>query len=1011
MLAPTFRRYLCSTVAWLLGAASAGADARFERLGVEHGLPGTYVIDLAQDNQGFLWIADDNDGLIRYDGYDFRAYRHDPANPRSISSNAELNVYVDRSGTLWVGSNSGLNRYDARTDDFSRITTKSVEPAGLSADGVGFALVDSEGRLWVGTVRGLNRLDPGEKRFKQYHVERGTTGSMAPDSFWTGFEDSGKRLWFGTLGGGLLRYDPATDSLQQFVYERTPESPPVRNLRSIAQDRSGKLWLAGEDGLATLDPDTMTFRRIHWRNTVEDVNELGLPDMLLPFWSVAEAPDGHVWLATYGAGVFRIAPDRKSWVRFRHDRADPASLSGDDVWKVFIDHSGQHWFAAAQDGLNRFNPLTDAIEYFAFPGLLDGATLKGLAALPDGRLAAGTSNHGAWVFDPAEASWTPLDWPTPTGTPGRRPSPRAHRTVEDLWVTSDASIWVAGNPNPSAKLFRLEGEFAQATTFPQAYRPSIVYLDRQQRLWIATPFRHLARVELPTGARMQWAEDSGDPHALRTTMIWEIFEDRQGRMWFGNDLGLDRMDPGTGQFRHYDADPGRTGSLPAGDVRLIVEDERGELWVSSDAGVSRYDRAGDAFESFPLPESPIDARSQGGHAGIVKSQLWWGSATGLTSFDLPSRRYRSYGPAQGVPGTPKGVAALPDGRLALAYADRIGLFSPDRVLRDPTVPRVSLTAMRSGNRLLQPAGDAADGILRSSAWTATEITLPHDHEPVTFEFAALHFAAPARNRYAYRLEGVDASWLETDARNRRATYTTLPPGRYEFRVRAANPDGLWNVEGLAIALTVLPPWWMTWWAYALYGLLALFLLMATSWYRTRSLRSRADLLESQVAARTEELVEQKRIVESQALHLAELADNKDRLFARISHEFRTPLTVIMGPIERLQALTESDSVRAYLASARRNAGRLLRLVDQLLGLARLRSGHSEPTRAILAAPIIRQVTASFESLAASRDLDLSVEVIDDIAFQTSANALETIAVNLVSNAIKYRSPGRASAFP
>lgn len=1004
-LPAAFVRCLFTLALATVNAVPASSDVRFERLTVEQGLLGTYVIDLAQDVNGFLWIADLNQGLIRYDGYDFRAYRHNPGDPGSISSNEVTVLYVDRAGTFWVGTNAGLNRYDARSDQFTRIATNSTAPAGLSSDNISSVLVDSAGRLWVSTGKGLNRLDPGAKRFQQYHVERGYIGgSMEPDSFWTAFEDSAKRLWFGTLGGGLLRYNPTSDSLEQYLYERTPESPPVINLNSIAEDRFGQLWLASENGLSTLDPITMTFHRIHWKNSVENINELGLPDMQLQFWSVLEDAAGNIWLTTVGAGVFRIAPDRRSWTQFQHEPNNLYSLSGNNVWKVFTDHSGQLWFASAEDGLNRYNPLTDAIDFVTPPNPGDISSLSKLAALPDGRLLVGTANQGIWVLNPGNQSWTPLPWPArPESQIARDSNLTEHRTVQGLWVTPDSTVWVSGSPFP--KLFRVDATLTSTKTFQQRNRPSFVYLDRQGLLWVGAPYKGLDRFNLTTGEKTEWQSDPKNEESLGHSAIWTMFEDKRGRFWIGTYRGLELMDRATGHFKHYDPDPGRPGSLPAGDVSQIAEDERGDLWINSDAGVSRYIPESDGFENFPLHESPIDASVQGGHAGIVHDRLLWGSATGLTSFDLRERRYRRYGPGQGITNPPMDVAALPDGRIALAYPGRIGLFSPDRLIPDPTRPQVSLTGVMLGNRRLDSLDDAGNAELNSSAWTATQITLPHDHAPLTFEFAAMHFAAPSRNRYAYRLEGLDDDWIETDARNRRATYTTLPPGSYVFRVKAANPDGLWNEDGLAFELTVLPPWWMTWWAYTLYAVAASLLLALTVWYRTRTLRTRATVLEKQVAERTQELIEQKEIVERQAHHLEELADIKDRLMTRISHEFRTPLTVILGPIERLQAVIDNDFLRTYLATAKRNASRLLRLVDQLLGLARLRSGHAEPTCPVSAAPIIRQVTASFESLAADRELDLALDVIDDLTLQTTVDALEKITVNLVSNAIKYSSPG------
>ncbi len=1011
---PLLKCLVTAAIPWIfalalavVSAAPASSDVRFERLAIEHGLPGSHVIDLAQDSNGFLWIADLKNGLIRYDGYDFRVYRHDPNVPGSISSNEVRNVYVDPAGTLWIGTAAGLNQYDPRTDRFTHITTKSTAPAGLSHDGISTVLVDTAGRLWVGTEEGLNRLDVGATRFRQYHVEKGYIGgAAAPDFIWTAFEDSAQRLWFGSgYGGGLLKYNPSSDSLEQYLYERTLASPPVNSVRSIAEDRFGQLWLAGETQLSTLDPTTMTFRRIHMRSPIEVVNVLGLPDVQLRFWAAREDSAGYLWITTQGAGVFRIAPNRESWVQFQHDSSNPFSLSGNSVWRIFVDRSGQIWFPAATNGLNRYNPLTDAVDFIPLPKLDSNSSLRSLRSLPDGRLVVGTTNEGVWLLKPDDSEWVPLPWPAEQVVQGFRGQLKERRAVHGLWLTSDAALWVSSTEYPS--LFRLDPTLAHARSLEmhRGAPSSAVYRDRNGMHWVGTPFSGLMRLDLATATRTEWKSEPTDPKSLGHSTIWKMFEDSRGRFWIGTYRGLDLMDRETGHFKHYDPDPGRPDSLPAGNVRQVVEDERGDLWIHSDAGVSRHVAQSDSFENYPLDENPIDAHEQGGHTDIVNDRLWWGSATGIMSFHLGERRYRRYGPDQGIMSPPKDMAALPDGRIALAYSDHIGLFSPDRLLADRVKPQLTFTNITLGNRILGHPENAKNPLLDSSAWTASKLTLPHDHASLTFEFAALHFAAPSRNRYAYRLEGLDQEWIETDARNRRATYTTLPSGSYVFRVKAANPDGLWNEKGLALELTILPPLWKTWWAYLLYVIAAVLSLLLTVKFRTHSLQRRALQLEEQVAGRTQELIHQKAIVEQQAHHLEELIDTKDRLMTRVSHEFRTPLTVILGPIERLQEAAQSETLRTYLETAKRNASRLLRLVDQLLGLARLRSGRAEPTGPVAAASIIRQVVASFESLAVDRGLDLALDAVDDLTLQTTRDALENITVNLVSNAIKYSSRG------
>lgn len=994
MLAPAFMRYVCFALGWLLAAASAEADVRFEKLTIQEGYPGAWPVNLAQDKQGFLWIADLDDGLIRYDGYEFKSYRHDPQKPGSITSTA-FSLNVDARGTLWVGTSAGLNRYDSNSDNFTAITTQTDDPAGLSHDDVTFSLVDSAGTLWIGTEAGLNRLDPDSKRFRQYHVTSGYPGARQdPDFFWTGFQDSKGRLWFGSkVNGGLHLYDPQSDTLKQFLYKDSPGSPPAVGVRSIIEDRSGFIWVAGST-LARLDPETMRFDRFYLQSDTEHVNPLKLPEYAGTFYSLAEDSTGSLWIATHAAGVIRVSPDRKSWTMHTYDPNDRYSIASSEVYASFVDRSGQVWFAGTA-GLSRYNPLADAVDYVKLPvGWSEAETLEHLSPLSDGRIVATVSGKGLWLADPRTRSWSRLPWPERSRNVG----------AYAIWTAPDEAVWVSLSAKPY--LLRLDPTRSHIDEFEVPERPGSYWGDRQGQHWFGLDGVGLARVDPATGTVTTWRSDPESPMAPGHDFIYDIFEDSRSGLWLGHEAGLDRMNRVDGRFTHYFAASGDPQALASGNVRRVVEDEDGNLWIHTNGdGVSHVERDTGRFTNYPLTESPLDVVARGWRLPVSRGKLWWSTTRGLAAFDFKTRKYTLYGVDQGITPAANDLGALPDGRIALAFADRIGLFDPGRLRADSTTPTPVVTRLRLGTHVVTGTEEGSTFQIDSAPWNAHALMLPHDHPPLTFEFSALHFASPGANRYAHRLEGLEPEWVETDASNRRATYTTLPPGRYAFSIKAANPDGLWSESTSPLTLTVLPPWWQTWWAYLVYATAAVLLLVLTSWYRTRSLRERATELERQVTARTHELVEQREFVESQARQLEVLAETKDRLMTQISHEFRTPLTVILGPIDRLQGAAIAEPLRNYLATTKRNASRLLRLVDQMLSLAKLKSGHAEPTGPVLAAPVVRQVVASFDSLAVDRGLDLAPEAIEELTLQSTVDALEKIAVNLVSNAIKYSSRG------
>src|SRR5262245_41484712 len=525
MLAPPITRVLCATLAWLLGAASAGADVRFEKLTIHEGYPGAWPVNITQDQQGFLWIADLDDGLIRFDGYEFKSYRHDPNDPGSISSTA-FSLDVDARGTLWVGTGAGLNRYDARTDRFTAITTRTADPAGLSHDDVAFSLVDSAGRLWIGTQAGLNRLDPGSKRFRQYHVKSGYPGArQEPDYFWTGFEDSHGRLWFGSkVNGGLHLYDPQSDTLKQFLYEDSPDSPPTVGVRSIIEDRSGFIWVAGST-LARLDPNTMRFDRFYLRSETEHVNPLKLPEYAGTMYSLAEDLAGSLWIATHAAGVIRISPDRNSWTMHTHDPNDRHSIASNEVYAAFVDRSGQVWFGGTV-GLSRYNPLGDAVDFVKLPaGWPATEAIEYLSPLADGRIVAAVAGKGLWLVDPRKGSWSRLPWPE------RSPDARAYT----LWTGTDGAVWVSLESKPH--LFRLDPTLSRIDEFELPERPGSFWADRQGHQWFGVDGVGLARLDLATKAVTIWEADPASSGSPGHDFIYDIIEDSRSGLWLAHEAG------------------------------------------------------------------------------------------------------------------------------------------------------------------------------------------------------------------------------------------------------------------------------------------------------------------------------------------------------------------------------------------------------------------------------------------------------------------------------------------
>lgn len=996
---PVAGRILCALLATFCQVRSLHADGAAAAylpepaiLGASDGLDSTVVADVAQDSQGFLWFASLDSGLLRYDGYGFRAYTHLPGNPRSISSNEVRRLYVDRDGELWIATGDGLNRYDREADDFVRIGAGPKGPAALGSQSIANLLVDRNGTLWVGTEAGLDRLDRGASHFRHYDSTRAAARqSLNSNLFWAAHEDSKGQLWFGTLGGGLLRYRSKTDDFEQFAWDGSPDNLAPASVRAIHMDRKGRLWIGCDEGLLRFDPSTRRFEALA-RDSTEDHLRYGLQGNR-SFFGVDEDRSGRIWVSSVrsGAALWDDAAGRfVGWPP--PERRPPGAATR--VWKVFEDAGGTIWMVGTGLPVARFLPDQEAYELLGVPPSTLGPKIgRGNSLMSDwaGNLYLATS-LGAHRYVPQTGTWQTL----PTSSDGQASE------AQTVYVDPQGDIWVSSFKQ--GELLHLDpgGRLQRAYAMPA--RATSLHKDPGGRLWGALPYFGAVRLDPASGELETFRPDPNDPASLSHVSAYRIFQDRSGTIWISTHDGLNRFDSSSGKFKVYRHDPADPGSLGSSATQAMCEDSDGRLWIGTGAGLSRYLPESDRFENHRLGATSAANFLEGSARCDLdgEGRLWIDGSAGIVRFDPRSGRVEIFrkdfgGPSIGA------MTVSPEG-VYLVGEDGLFRFVPEKVRRGTRPPPVAITGLSVKDVPVGPSTEPGS-ILPASVWTLPRVTLRHDQYPVTFEFAALDFGDPRSNQYAYRLEGVDRDWISSSSRTRQATYTTLSPGTYTLRVRAANKDGVWNEDGAALQVTVLPPWWRTWWAYLGYALASLLLLTLVVRWRTWLLRERAAQLERVVSERTQELQKQKATIEEQAQHLEELVETKEQLMTRISHEFRTPLTVILGPLERIGAGVGDSALRQYLDSTQRNASRLLRLVDQLLGLARLRAGRGEPTAAVHAAPIVRQVVASFESLAIDRGLELRADLLEDIVLQATADAIEKVCVNLVSNAIKYTPSG------
>jgi signal transduction histidine kinase/ligand-binding sensor domain-containing protein/CheY-like chemotaxis protein len=975
-----------------------GHDLQFVNLSVAGESFQSRVASIAQDRYGFLWFGT-NDGLYRYDGYNLKPYRHQLGNPNSLSDDSVAAVYLDRRGVLWVGTGfGGLDRLDPASETFTHYRHDPANRGSLSDNAVFCIYQDSGGALWVGTISGIDRLDAASGTFTHYVHNPQDSGSLSANFVCHIYEDRSGNLWAGTVGGGLNRLDRSTGRFSRFQDPNSPRRPgddtSDLSLSLIHEDHSGVLWMG--NALGTLDPKTGSLTPYAVRS-----KEPG-GEVVTNVRAIQEDRDGMLWLGAQN-GLIALDHERKQFVRYNKNPGDPHSLNDDDILSLFEDAEGNIW-VGTQSGVSRFNPKPRFTNYQHELGNTQSLVDNNIRAVQmdsQGALWVGT-RRGLQRLELKTGRFT-LYQHDP-----HNPHSLSNNFITVILEDRSGTLWVGTGGGGLDRFDRTTGRF-----FAYRYDPNnptglssdgvqSLFEDRDGMLWISTP-AGLNRFDPRTGRFTTYHHDPENPHSLSGDWIKTVFEDRAGILWVGCGSGLNRFDRASQQFtsyRHNSQDP---ASLSHDKVNDIWEDRRGVLWVATQDGLDQMDRERGTFRTFTRKDGLPDNAVQ----SILEDDLgslWLATNNGLSRFNPSARTFRNYSESDGLAGNAlnptglQGSCRAPDGEMWFGSRNGLTSFYPDQISSNPYVPPVVLTDLLLFNKPVRPGGNSP---LRHPILALDPLTLNHEQGIFTLEFSALSFAAPDKNRYRYKLEPLEKDWNQVDSRQRLATYTTLAPGEYLFRVQASNNSDVWNEQGVTLPIIILPPWWATWWARSLAVLSILGLLIAAHKSRVRVLKLMAARLEVQVSQRTREL--------SVAKDDAEAANRAKSVFlANMSHELRTPLNAILGFSNLLREDSVTAKQREELDLINRSGEHLLHLIDDVIDMAKIETGR----KVLEIAPchlgsLVRDVLEMIRPQAEKKGLELRLVSSPEFPrnVQIDASNLSQVLINLLGNAVKYTQKG------
>ncbi len=836
-------------------AQAAARNINFSTVSIEEGLSQSSVYSIVQDSIGFMWFGTEN-GLNRYDGYSFRVFKDDPQDPPHLTNSFIWCVYEDRRGVLWIGTKGGLNRWNPDSQSFTHFNHDDSIPTSLSSDDVRVIYEDSRGTLWIGTDGGLNLLDRESIRFTGIHHNPSNPNSLSSDHIRAIYEDRQGVVWVGTYDRGLNRYDRDSGIFKHYLADPDAKGSLSNNkVWSVMGDRNGFLWIGTQDGLNRLDPETDTFKV--YRHDDSDPTSLSENQVRV----ITEDNQGVLWIGTED-GLNEWDPSTDSFLRYKQsEESAPGSLSDDHILSLYGSRTGLLWVGTRMGGLNKWNAATGYFAHYQSdpqnPSSLSSKYVTSFVEDKDGSLWVGTFGAGLDHLD--RKSGKIRNYRREDSDPRSLSGDR----VMALLVDRSNRLWVA-TFNDGLNLFeRSTKTFTHFLPDPEngntlsGDRVTSLLEDDEGVLWIGTYGHGLNRMASPGGPIVHYSNDPRNPTSLSRDIVMCLHQDSEGILWVGTEGGgLDRFDPASGTFAHYRHDPEDPKSLSSNNVTSIYEDSRGTLWIATYGdGLNRWERSDrEAHIGYFKRYRERDGLPDLAIYGILEDDsgyIWLSTNRGISKLDPQKEVFKNYDKSHGLQDHEFNIGAYyknPGGEMFFGGINGFNAFHPSAIRDNPNVPPLVLTGFYKFNRLVD---------LGKPISLLDEIELTYEDNFISFEFAALDYTAPHKNRYAVKLEGFDQNWIDLGEMHR-ATYTNLDGGNYVFRVRGANNDGVWNEEGVSLKLTVSPPPWKSWWANILYVVALTCVGFAFVRAQQRKLKREAEYrrkLEQDVEARTVELAQ------------------------------------------------------------------------------------------------------------------------------------------------------------
>ncbi|WP_145856579.1 hybrid sensor histidine kinase/response regulator transcription factor [Pedobacter suwonensis] len=969
-------------------------ELRFTSLTSKNGLSSNNVTVIFKDRYGLMWFGTE-DGLNKFDGTNFTTYKYQANDSTSIQANEVKAIHEDRRGNLWFGTSGGsLALFDRRKNSFINYRA-SNGPTGFSHSLIRYITSDYLGKIWVATFTGLDLFDPDTKKVSKFPIAAGQLGKLPPTIINILMEDSKHRMWVGTEDG-LFLFNRKNAS---FIRIGSAADKPVQLagtiVKSLAEDGDGNIWVGTTSGLSMLKSDGMGFE--NYQHVPGDPNSLSDNNVQ----SIAVSPNGHLWLGTEdGLNVFDL---RTKKVRvYRPNPRNPYSLRGTSVKYVYIDKEGIYWLGLYREGINKFDSnlnLFNLIKSNVFDVYgLNAPVVTSFAPKNLTEIYVATEGGGLSIFNRNTGLFHKVNLEK-LGLPPRL-------TLMSLFVSSAKKLYLG---TFGYGLIVLDSTLSKAASYRKSNTDSglnsddvfCITQDKNGLIWVGTNggginvmdanhkvvFRYVDKVQSPTDRKFPL-----------NNYIRFIKEDRFANIWVGSHgSGVAMISADKTSIKHYnELNSGLKGDI----VQAFLEDSKGRIWIgTAGGGLNLLDKRTNKFINFTerngLANDVIDAIVEDDNHNI-----WLSTSKGISRFDPKTQKFSNYGIYNGVQNNSfiRGAALkCKDGEIFFGGAEGMNYFNPAGFRKNKNVPAVLFTELKISNNVIEAS---EDGPITDHISVAKKIDLDYKQN-FSLSFVSVNYTAPEQNRYSYKLEGFNKEWIDAGTA-KTVSYTNLDPGEYIFHVRASNNDGVWNTTESSIKIIVHPPWWRTIYAYIFYLVAIASTLLYIRHRGIKNLERKFALVQEKTKIEQQILQDRK---EAERLH--ELDSLKIKFLTNLSHEFRTPLSLILGPVEKLLSQQGDETKNASLKIVKRNARRLLNLVNQILDFRKIEENelkiNNAPGELV---SFIADVIESFNDLSERKSISLTFQTqFDSYPTEFDHDKLERILFNLLSNAFKFTPSG------